>query len=181
MNANLSRPWTFSWAGAACLASALAALSGCVPAPERPRAAAPRPLPALPPLSPVGPAPLDWRDAPATPGDWSSQAEPPAAQFGQGLFSVRCLAKGQVIRIERAGTTPGAAPMTISTTSLSRTLTATPVADLPGVVAASLQPRDTLLDAMVFSRGRIAVEVAGMAPLYIPAWPELARVVEDCR
>jgi len=40
---------------------------------------------------------------------------------------------------------------------------------------------DGLLDAMSFSRGRIAVTVSGTPMLVVPAWPEVARVVEDCR
>jgi hypothetical protein len=46
---------------------------------------------------------------------------------------------------------------------------------------AALSPRDTLLDWMAFSRGRFMVQSSGAPTLYVPAWPELARVVEDCR
>jgi hypothetical protein len=50
-----------------------------------------------------------------------------------------------------------------------------------GYAAASLQANDSFLDAIAFSRGRIMVEMAGTPDLIIPAWPEPARVVEDCR
>jgi hypothetical protein len=40
---------------------------------------------------------------------------------------------------------------------------------------------DPLLDALSFSRGRIAFSVTGTPPLVLPPWPEIARVVEDCR
>jgi hypothetical protein len=40
---------------------------------------------------------------------------------------------------------------------------------------------DPLLDALVFSRGRVAVYIADKPALVVPAWPEIARVVEDCR
>ena len=40
---------------------------------------------------------------------------------------------------------------------------------------------DSLLDAMASSRGRFAVSVAGQAPLVVPPWPEVGRVIEDCR
>jgi hypothetical protein len=46
---------------------------------------------------------------------------------------------------------------------------------------ASLQSRDSLLDRMAFSRGRFIIVVPGAERLAIPAWPEFARVVEDCR
>ncbi len=36
-------------------------------------------------------------------------------------------------------------------------------------------------DRMIFSRGRFAVESLGAAPIAVPAWAEVARVVEDCR
>jgi len=44
-----------------------------------------------------------------------------------------------------------------------------------------LSARDPLLDAIAFSRGRFALEAAGLETLYLPAWPELSRVIEDCR
>lgn len=48
-------------------------------------------------------------------------------------------------------------------------------------VSAELGVTDPLLDAIAFSRGRIGVSVAGTPALVVPAWPEPARVVEDCR
>jgi hypothetical protein len=40
---------------------------------------------------------------------------------------------------------------------------------------------DAVLDQIAYSRGRFAVEVQGLAPLIVPAWGEVGRVVEDCR
>jgi hypothetical protein len=40
--------------------------------------------------------------------------------------------------------------------------------------------RDPLLDQMAYSRGRFML-AAGGQELIVPAWPEVARVVEDCR
>ena len=48
-------------------------------------------------------------------------------------------------------------------------------------IATEIMPRDPILDAMIYSRGRIALEVTGQMPLAIPSWPEIGRVVEDCR
>ena len=48
-------------------------------------------------------------------------------------------------------------------------------------VTAELPAFDALLDAIAFSRGRIAVTMAGGVPLVVPAWPEAARTIEDCR
>ena len=48
-------------------------------------------------------------------------------------------------------------------------------------VTIQLTAYDPLLDALAFSRGRIAVYVSGSPALVAPAWPEIARVIEDCR
>jgi hypothetical protein len=44
-----------------------------------------------------------------------------------------------------------------------------------------LPARDALLDAIAFSRGRFALEAAGLETLYLPSYPEISRVVQDCR
>lgn len=51
---------------------------------------------------------------------------------------------------------------------------------LPTIVA-RIPARDPLLDAMAFSRGRFAVEVSALPTLYVPAYPEVTRAIEDCR
>ncbi len=48
-------------------------------------------------------------------------------------------------------------------------------------IAARVAANDPLLDAMAFSKGRFAVEVAGLPTLYVPSYPEVTRVIEDCR
>ena len=58
-------------------------------------------------------------------------------------------------------------------------LEATPQA--VGTIGLSLDARDPLLDAMIFSRGRFAVEAGALPTLYLPSWPEMGKVVEDCR
>lgn len=47
--------------------------------------------------------------------------------------------------------------------------------------AVALPASDPLLDQMAFSRGRFLITVEGGPSLVVPAWPEFARVVEDCR
>ena len=71
--------------------------------------------------------------------------------------------------------------MTIQTSTLSRTLSAQAEPGPPPVIALTLAARDGLLDAMAFSRGRFAVETAGLPTLYVPSWTEVSRVIEDCR
>lgn len=72
-------------------------------------------------------------------------------------------------------------PMQVSTTALTRPLMSDPARGTQGWVVTAVPVRDPLLDAMAFSRGRFALETAGLPTLYLPSWPELSRVIEDCR
>jgi hypothetical protein len=74
---------------------------------------------------------------------------------------------------------PLSAPaLTIRTTSIARTLAVGATTTGGG---AELGARDTLLDAMGYSRGRFVVESSGVPTLVVPAWAEILRVAEDCR
>jgi hypothetical protein len=79
------------------------------------------------------------------------------------------------------GAANGPTPVTVTTTSTSRPLTGQPLTGPQAGLVVAVPARDALLDAIVFSRGRFAVEARGLAPVYAPTWPEIARVVEDCR
>jgi hypothetical protein len=160
-----------------------AAISACAPRPAPPQPPAPppvRPAPAPAPPPPA-PPPADWRDAPLSAGDWTWSGEGAAsrAAFGVGgapAFTLRCENPGQVTLI-RSGAQAGST-ITIRTSSNERRLTATARgSDTVATLAAS----DPLLDQIAFSRGRILVETEGAPPLILPAWPEPARVTEDCR
>jgi hypothetical protein len=76
-------------------------------------------------------------------------------------------------------------PATITTSSTSRHLTASPSGSAAPNAATpfdiALSVRDPLLDAMAFSRGRFTLEMAGAQTLVLPAWSEIGRVIEDCR
>ena len=141
-----------------------------VPAPRPTQTATPAPAPPRPAV--------DWRQARATPGNWvwSNAGGRSIARFADGLFTLRC-EQGNVV-IARRGSGEGQTPMSISTSSMTRTLSATGSAS---EISVALAARDPLLDAMAFSRGHFAVEVVGLAPLYVPSWPEVSRVIEDCR
>ena len=160
--------------------------AGCVPSPPPP-APAPRPpvatRPAPPPPAP--PVPANWRDAPATPGTWTwaSEAGRSTARYslpGQpSLAALSCDAATRTTNLWRTGTAGGTALLVVTATSARRALTAG--AAPTGGVTASLPATDPLLDAIAFSRGRFMLETPGNPPLYLPSWPELSRVVEDCR
>ena len=178
---------TAGWiaAGLACVT-----LAGCIPPaaePGPPPAPAPQPAPAPPPPAPTPPplpAPDDWRDAPQTPGDWryipattGGSAEFAGEPGAAALLSLRCdRARGAVV-ITRGGT---ASQLRILTPTQQRMLEAAPTGQ-GGTIQASLSAHDGLLDAIALARGRFAVETAGQQTLYVPAWPEISRVIEDCR
>ncbi|GAA4827055.1 hypothetical protein GCM10023232_26520 [Sphingosinicella ginsenosidimutans] len=165
------------------LAAGVAALlSACVPRPPAPAPAPPTPppAPAPQPEAPAAPPPsVDWRDAAISPGEWRYDNDGRSlAYFGPaGAPSLALRCDGGGVALTRSGSA-GGQPLTITTTFGERTLRA----ETQGSSAvATLSAGDPLLDQMAFSRGRFMVRGGGAAPLYVPAWPELARVVEDCR
>ena len=133
-----------------------------------------------------------WMDVPATAGDWfylNENAETLAtfgtsAATGDTRLVFVCRKAQQVIGIGYVGEVAGAAgqvQMLIRTETVDRTLAASPTPGRAPLILAQLPVRDPLLDAIAFSKGRFAVDVAGQPPLYLPAYPELTRVIEDCR
>jgi hypothetical protein len=181
----------FSLWAATALTALLAACASPPPPPSRP---VPRPRPAYAP-SPPAPRvqpPLGWRDAPITPGNWrwsringSSSARFAEGPNGPGL-EFRCDRAAGVVLLIRSATVEASSsnertPLTVTTTSTARALTAQPLGGPRPAIVVSLPARDPLLDAIIFSRGRFGVEARGLVPIYAPTWPEIARVVEDCR
>lgn len=168
--------------GCAATLAACATAPAPAPAPEPPRAA-PTPVQTPPPTPPLPPPPtVDWADAPLAPGDWSYAQEggTSVARYGpagQPSFIVRCEPGGQV-SLTRTGAVSNL--LAVRTSSAARTLPARAATGIAGTTA-SLPASDPLLDAMVFSRGRYAIDVPGQAMLVVPSWPEPGRVIEDCR
>ena len=126
-------------------------------------------LPApLPPL-------VDWRSAPVAQGSWVWRQLPGGSEAlfqgaGGVQLSLRCNLQARTVTMVRSGAVPGSV-LTVRTTSLERSLPP----------SGTLGARDPLLDAVAFSRGRFSVEGGGAARLVVPAWPEAARSIEDCR
>lgn len=172
--------------GIPAAALGLAALAGCVPRPAPPppvpqaEPVRPAPAPAPPPAAP----PADWRDASLSPGGWtfSLYGGRPQATFGPAgapSFLVRCEAGGRV-SLARIGATAGNV-LALETSYGERRLPATVEAGPRPALVASVPAGDPLLDSVAFSRGRFAVSASGVPMLILPAWPEPARVVEECR
>ena len=166
------------------------AVAGCVAPAPRPQPSRPAPVVTPRPAAPLPPAPTpaaaDWRDWPLTPGDWvyRQDARGSIALYGtpgsDAVLTLRCDAGARMVYLSRAGA-GGAGAATIRTTSTARTLNLTPTGGATPYLAVALTPRDSLLDAMGFSRGRFVIEQAGYPTLVIPAWAEIERVTEDCR
>ena len=151
------------------------------PQPERP-APTPRPTYQVPPPPPAA----DWRDLPLTPGAWFYRNESGSslALFGpansEASFTVRCDRARRLVTLSREGITSGNM-MTVRTSSGARNLPLSVQTEPLPYVSGSLNANDRFLDSIAFSRGRFTVEVPGAPMLVIPAWPEPARVIEDCR
>lgn len=171
-------------------AIAMTVLASCATAPQpapavRPAAPAPAPVTVTPPADYRG----DWVDWPLTAGDWSYARSPRGsiARFGSrdaALFTVRCELTARRIELARPGMLEAgrSATMTVRASAGAASYPIANSASEPGFVAAGLATNDPQLDRMIFSRGRFIVEVNGAPqPLVLPAWPEVARVVEDCR
>ena len=127
----------------------------------------------------------DFSYSPVSPGSWvyRSVAGGSEASFVDGTGTTRMvLACGKITRlvtISRISAAP-AASLAFWTSSLSRELGAR--FDQPsGRVIAQVGSMDSLLDALAFSRGRFASMMPGSPALVLPAEPEIAHVVEDCR
>ena len=130
------------------------------------------------------PAP-DFSYATPLPGTW---AYGPAAGGSQVVFrdaagraqlTIQCTRSQRRVTIAKPAS--GAAPaIFVWTSSQSRTVPASFDPTL-AQLGAPLTAFDPLLDAMAFSRGRIAASVAGGPALVMPAWSEISRVIEDCR
>lgn len=163
-------------------------LASCVAKP--PPRPAPAPAPPSPPAValPAAPPRQDWRDVALTPGTWTwrrAASGASLAQFGVAgegaVLALRCDLAGRAVIVSRAGTSAAPGTMTFTTSFGPFTIAATPGGGDPPAIVARLAARDPRLDQLAFSRGRFLVEVAGQDRLVIPAWPEVSRVIEDCR
>jgi hypothetical protein len=167
---------------------AIAALASCV-APPKP-APAPPPPPRPAPALPAAPPQQDWRDIPLTPGDWTwrgSAGQGSIAQYGlagqAAQFALRCDLPTRAVIFSRGGGSGSAAAgsMAFTTSFGPFSLSASYGGGQPPAIVATASAHDPRLDQIAFSRGRFLVDVAGQPRLVLPAWPEVARVIEDCR
>ncbi len=163
-----------------------ALIASCVAPPDGPpqRALPPvqRPTTAPPPLVPV---PQSVTPGAVEPGSWSyaRMARGSAARFGTEAgaygFAIECETgdRSIVLRILRVNPS---APDATAVLRASSTLKSVAVTGGGAFGIARLTARDPILDALAFSRGKFGVAIDGRER-WLPTWPELTRVVEDCR
>jgi hypothetical protein len=143
---------------------------------------------ALPLQSPIfaqQPAQIDVAVLQPIPGTWTYRAITGGseADFVDAAATVRmilrCDRAARTVSIIRTGVPAAAPTLSVWTTSLSKSVPSRYLAtkDLVADVAAG----DPLLDAVAFSRGRLATAAEGAPLVAVPTWSELARVIEDCR
>jgi len=131
--------------------------------------------PAPPDLSTATPLPGRWSWTPTVDGSEATYFD----TAGRAQLWLHCMRGARTVTVARPAS--GAAPfLLVWSTSASRNLLAS-YNPATARITAQLNAADPLLDALAFSRGRIGAGISGTAPLVAPAWPEIARVVEDCR
>ncbi len=156
----------------------------------------PAPAPAPKPTSTVQAPPReivqsrpasDWRDRPATSGiwRWSRSGALSVSRFEDAnfvRFSMTCDPAARTVTLRAYLTGGPQAAMIVTTPGGRKVLTAVrDETQLPLNYAASLSATDPWLDQMAFARGRFMIEGPELPALYLPSWPEVSRVIEDCR
>lgn len=137
------------------------------------------------PAAPAAPI-ADYSLAQPVGGTWSYSAiaDGSEARFtgptGTVQLALRCARSVRRVTISKAAPAPSPS-LFVWTSNASRTVAAPGFDAAAGRLNVQLAASDGLLDALAFSRGRIAVGAGTARALVVPPWPELARVVEDCR
>ena len=200
---HLVRCWLCIFTSCLVLAGCSGAIPKPAPATTKPIAApvvskpAPKPAqakPVVPPTDGVKPASQseNWTTWTLAPGVWRYDVRDRAtfAVFGQArldpLFAIACETATKKISLGRLvenSRNPTPNMRVRASEGLQNWATRNVNSGPTGQVyhGVTLSPTDPMLDMMAFSRGRFAVEVDGETPLAVPAWPEMARVIEDCR
>ncbi len=118
----------------------------------------------------------DWR--------WAREGALSVARFtlpnGTERISLTCDPARKTVTLRQPSYATGEQPVTITTTSSRRVVTGKGSGAAPYAIAVTFAASDPLLDAIAFSRGRFMIE-HGADWSIAPTWPEISRVIEDCR
>ena len=130
----------------------------------------------------------DWRDIPLAPGTWVYREDERGslALYGEpssaALFMVRCDAgERRVIFSLQGSINAGSGTMAFQATHGDTEYAAQNGSGAQPYIVAATNASDDYLDKIAFSRGRIAITVAGRPVTAVPNWPQMTRVFEDCR
>ena len=127
----------------------------------------------------------DLSYAPPIGGSWVYATTPTGSEStftnvsGQPQVTVRCTRATRRIAILKPATAP-ATTLWVWTSAQAKNLAAG-FDPSSGRVTAELGAYDPFLDMVASSRGRIGFSTPGVAPLVVPPWSEVGRVIEDCR
>ena len=94
-------------------------------------------------------------------------------------LTIRCNRSVRTVSIIRSGVPAAAPTLSIWSSTMARSVPARFLATKE--LVADMPATDPLLDAIAFSRGRLATAASGAPMVAVPAWPEIDRVIEDCR
>jgi hypothetical protein len=167
----------------------LALLAACsAPPPSVPGSESSTQIPsASPSPPPVTAAPAgSWLDWPIAPGDWVYRQDDRGsiALFGDAggdaLVTLRCDVLRDRVYLTRKSA-QAASNFTLRSSARLKSLAAVTTGGSLPYIAAEILPDDPILDALAYSRGRIALETDGELPVALPVWSEIGRIVEDCR
>jgi hypothetical protein len=117
----------------------------------------------------------NWTYAPTTDGTEAVFAN----SAGSPQLWMHCTRATRRVTISRPSSA-AAALINIWTSSRTQSI-ASSFNPATGRLTIDLGAYDPLLDAIASSRGRVAFTVGTQPPLVVPPWPEVARVIEDCR
>ena len=129
----------------------------------------------VPDLSTATPIAGSWTYAATTDGSEASFANASAVP----QLWVRCSRATHRVSIAKTADA-AAAFINVWTSSKTRSV-ASSFNPATGRATIDFDANDPLLDAITSSRGRIGFTAAAQPPFIVPAWAEVARVIEDCR
>jgi hypothetical protein len=129
----------------------------------------------IPDLTYATPLAGTWTYAPASDGSEAVFAD----ATGRSQLWVHCAHAARRVTIAKSAST--AAPLLgVWTSSQTRSVPAR-FSPATARLTIDLGAYDALLDAIANSRGRVGFVAGAQPPLVAPSWPEVARVIEDCR
>lgn len=129
----------------------------------------------IPDLSTAAPIVGEWNYSASTSGSDARFAD----SSGIAQLVIHCTPANRHVTISKPSAGP-APYLTLWTSSQSRTIAAS-FDSATSRLTVEVEAQEPLLDALSTSRGRIGIAAGTQPSLVVPAWPEIARVVEDCR